>query len=367
LLRFHREHEKFYASAPRERAVSLQRHARTLHALADHWATAVPSTESPLSPYAGAEDLNDSAALQLEGVLFMEGEGTPAELTHLISDLRNTADEYAQTGDWLANAMRASWDIAAALVDITGLEDLLGERHRIIANDWLAADMSGLIARMLVRAADILDKTDFTPAVLRADLAGSRRAASLLHSTAEIINRAPAFDCRDHQPCRRSVQRVGGSGQRQRAPMARVPRTSSADHGDNHLAQSSRLGRCQRERVQRSNDGCPVARGATRVLFTAQLLARGRCDRFSGAAGGPVLARTDPNTRPRLPTPSGLYSTGIASVVGVRRPGRGVGQPCLPRRAPRSDVARPANVRAGSRGREASNSHRSWPCRMVQA
>ena len=190
LSRFHREHEKFYASAPRERAVSLQRHARTLHALADHWAKAVPSTESPLSPYAGAEDLNDSAALQLEGVLFMEGEGRPAELTHLISDLRNTADEYAHTGDWLANAMQASWDIAAALVDITGLEDLLGERHRIIANDWLAADMSGLIARMLVRAADILDKTDFTPAVLRADLAGSRRAASLLHSTAEIINRA---------------------------------------------------------------------------------------------------------------------------------------------------------------------------------
>ena len=190
LSRFHREHEKFYASAPRERAVSLQRHARTLHALADHWAKAVPSTESPLSPYAGAEDLNDSAALQLEGVLFMEGEGRPAELTHLISDLRNTADEYAQTGDWLANAMQASWDIAAALVDITGLEDLLGERHRIIANDWLAADMSRLIARMLVRAADILDKIDFTPAVLRADLAGSRRAASLLHSTAEIINRA---------------------------------------------------------------------------------------------------------------------------------------------------------------------------------
>ena len=33
LSRFHREHEKFYASSPRERAVTLQRHARTLHAL----------------------------------------------------------------------------------------------------------------------------------------------------------------------------------------------------------------------------------------------------------------------------------------------------------------------------------------------
>jgi len=152
LARFHREHEKFYASAPRERAVILQRHARTLHALADRWSSATPSTAAPLSPYAGADDLNDPAALQLEGVLFMEGEGKPAELASLIRDLRTTAEDYSGTGDWLANAMQASWDIAAALVDIPGLEDVLGDRHRIIANDWLAADASALIARQLARA-----------------------------------------------------------------------------------------------------------------------------------------------------------------------------------------------------------------------
>src|SRR5947207_3211551 len=81
LSRFHREHEKFYATSPRELAVELQRHARTLHALADRWSTVAPSTTPPLSPFAGAEDLNDPAALQLDGVLFMEGEGRPAELT----------------------------------------------------------------------------------------------------------------------------------------------------------------------------------------------------------------------------------------------------------------------------------------------
>ena len=190
LSRFHREHEKFYASAPRERAVILQRHARTLHARADRWAMADPSTAPPLSPYAGAEDLNDPAALQLEGVLFMEGEGEPAELTHLIRDLRTTAEDYAATGDWLANAMQASWDIGIALADIEGLEDVLGDRHRIIANDWLAADMSALVARLLVRAADILDKVDYSPAALRADLGHARRAPALVHAAAEIINRA---------------------------------------------------------------------------------------------------------------------------------------------------------------------------------
>jgi hypothetical protein len=50
------------------------------------------------------------------------------------------AESCVQTREWLANAMQSSWDIAAVLIGIEGLEDLLGDRHRIIANDWLAAD-----------------------------------------------------------------------------------------------------------------------------------------------------------------------------------------------------------------------------------
>ena len=39
LARFHKEHERFYASSPLESAVRLQRHARALLALADRWST----------------------------------------------------------------------------------------------------------------------------------------------------------------------------------------------------------------------------------------------------------------------------------------------------------------------------------------
>ena len=81
LSRFHREHEKFYASAPRQQAVVLQGHGRTLCALADRWDTAAPSVRVAFSPFEGAEDLNDPVSLQLDGVLFMEGEGEPAEIT----------------------------------------------------------------------------------------------------------------------------------------------------------------------------------------------------------------------------------------------------------------------------------------------
>lgn len=190
LSKFHRDHEKFYSSAPREQAVLLQRHARTLQALADRWATAEPPQRAVLSPFEGAEDLNAPDAVQLDGVLFLEGEGRPAEITRLIRDLRTIADDAVESGEWLAAAMRSSWEMAAALVPMDGLADVLGERHRIIANDWQAADMTVLAGRLLRRAAEILDHLDLTPAAIRADLAGPRISVKLLYSAAEIIGHA---------------------------------------------------------------------------------------------------------------------------------------------------------------------------------
>jgi len=43
---------------------------------------------------------------------------------------------------WLADAMQATWDTATALLAFPTLADQLGERHRIIANDWEAATKS---------------------------------------------------------------------------------------------------------------------------------------------------------------------------------------------------------------------------------
>ena len=195
LTKFHREHEKFYASSPREFAVTLQRHARTLQALADQWSTTETSTRAVLSPYEGAEDLNSPAALQLDGVLFLEGEGRPAEISQLIRDLRNAAEDQKATGEWLTKAMESSWAVAAVLIEMDDLADMLGERHRIIANDWQAATMNSVQSHLIDRAADILEHVDFTPAALRADLADGRVSTGLLYSAAEMISHAADLCC----------------------------------------------------------------------------------------------------------------------------------------------------------------------------
>ncbi len=190
LTQFHREHEKYYTSAPREQAIVLQRHARSLLALADQWSTTAPVSREPFSPFEGTPDLNAAVATQLDGILFMEGEGEPAEVGRLKRDLRSLSDDAAETGAWLGAAMESSWAMAETLLDTDDLADVLGERHRIIANDWQAALLSGLVAKLLGRAADILDRVDFTPAGLRRDIVGDNVSAKLLYSAAEIINHA---------------------------------------------------------------------------------------------------------------------------------------------------------------------------------
>jgi hypothetical protein len=190
LSRFHRDHEKFYAQEPRVHAVTLQRHARALQALADRWSTVEPQHQTSLNPFEGSVDLNDPAALQLDGVLFMEGQGEPAEISRLKRDLRSLAEDQATTGRWLADAMAATWDAATALLEFPDLADQLGERHRIIANDWQAAELSLLSGRILDRAADLLDRVDFTPGALRADIAGPRQVPGYLYSVAELVDRA---------------------------------------------------------------------------------------------------------------------------------------------------------------------------------
>lgn len=190
LSKYHREHEKYYASAPREQAVVLQRHARSLLALADRWSTTTPTPRTASSPFEGAPDLNAAVAVQLDGILFMEGSGEPAEMVRLKRDLRLMSDDAAATGEWLQDAMQASWAAAESLLEVRELADVLGERHRIIANDWEAALLSALVAKLLRRAVEILDRVEFDPASLRKDLAGDKVSAKLLYSAAEIVGHA---------------------------------------------------------------------------------------------------------------------------------------------------------------------------------
>jgi hypothetical protein len=190
LARYHREHEKFYAHQPLAQAIQIQRASRVLKALANRWADVEPAGCGAPNPYAGCEDLNAPEAMEAAGVLFMEGEGEPAELERLKRDVAALAGDFESTGAWLAKAMEASWETGKALLPHPPLAGLLGERHRIIANDWQAAGISTLTGRLLRRALEVLEPLDLTPAGIRADLGAARSCPAYLYSASELLDRA---------------------------------------------------------------------------------------------------------------------------------------------------------------------------------
>ena len=186
----HRQHEQFYGVAPREQAVVLQRRARTLFALADRWMQDAEVPEVAVSPYQGADDLNAAAATQLDGVLFMEDAREPVELVTMKRDLRAVAADSQAAGEWLDAAMTSAWAFVPELFPVEGLEDVFGERHRIIANDWRGASVIAVAGRALDRAVDLLERVDFSTVALREDLRHTRASVGLVTSAAELIDHA---------------------------------------------------------------------------------------------------------------------------------------------------------------------------------
>ena len=120
LSRFHRQRAIFDAQDARVQAVEPQRRSRTLCALGDRWSTVIAAPLDALNPYEGSDDLNAGEAIQLDGVFFMEGQGEPIELTRIKRDLRTVGADATETGNWLADAMAATWETATASSPTTG-------------------------------------------------------------------------------------------------------------------------------------------------------------------------------------------------------------------------------------------------------
>lgn len=133
------------------------------------------------SPVPGAPDLNDERAIEASGVLFMDGEGEPGELASIKRRPADLAHENQGTGEWLGNAMKASWQVAEQLLQFPELADVLGERHRIIPNDWQNANTATVIATSWTAPSRSWSAwTSYQPRCKRTWLARDRRGTTYL-------------------------------------------------------------------------------------------------------------------------------------------------------------------------------------------
>jgi hypothetical protein len=192
---YHREHERFYAQSPLQQSVKLQQASGILKTLANLWSNVQVQNDPKirLNPYAGCDDLNEPAAIQHTGVLFLEGSGEPSEISRIKRDLDSLARDCEETGKWLSKAMESIWEAQRPLIQVASLADMLGERHKIIANDWQSAHLQSLISQIIKRALELLQRIDFTPASIRNDLTKTRSYPAYLYSASELLDTAADY------------------------------------------------------------------------------------------------------------------------------------------------------------------------------
>lgn len=155
------------------------------------WAGSLPI--AALSNQTGCIDVAASASDPLnEGVLLRVAALSAEIQTHKLA-LRTLADDLTKVSGWLARASGSSWDAAKAVRQKLGLAGVLGDDQRVIAKDWLAADMNALLGTLLRRAVAVLDRVDLSPAAIRVDVAGQRSYTLLVQLAAEMLERAAAL------------------------------------------------------------------------------------------------------------------------------------------------------------------------------
>jgi hypothetical protein len=172
---YHREHERYYTWQKMEMAADVSREANRLKVVADVWLTdggGAPSDATDFSDpryqAAGCDDLNARSAIAGIGVLFMEGQGEPAEIRALKAKLRGLSFGLTSAGQWLGEKMDAAWEREAVLLT-PELIDAAVPRFQTILTNWRGARDTLLVGKLFALAVDCLDRIDYTPAAIRRD------------------------------------------------------------------------------------------------------------------------------------------------------------------------------------------------------
>ncbi|GAA3219968.1 hypothetical protein [Nonomuraea helvata] len=194
VARAHREHERYHSLLKLEEAATLRRDSNALKVLADRWLEAPDGEHHPVpvdSAYGavGCTDLNDPVVVATTGILFMEDEPAPAELTAIEGRLQAAAAEYGQLSRWLVEKMAAAWPRLTAALLTPELADAARPRFTALSHTTAAGTAYGLAAQLLHAAVHAMRGQDLSPHGVRADPAA---AATMLRSAAWLADQAAA-------------------------------------------------------------------------------------------------------------------------------------------------------------------------------
>lgn len=126
-------------------------------------------------------------------LLLLKAAEAPHAAQEISRRLVDLAQQFGAVTKWLLQSARVSCDSVQKAPRHEQPLAVLRDDHRVIARDWLGADMNAGISRLLLRAAQILDNVDLSPRAIHDDLLGSRDLRVPLQAAASVLERAGAL------------------------------------------------------------------------------------------------------------------------------------------------------------------------------
>lgn len=130
-------------------------------------------------------------------LLLLKAAEVPHAAQVISQQLVDLSQQFSAVTKWLLQSARVSCDGVQKAPRHEQPLAVLRDDHRVIARDWLGADMNAGISRLLLRAAQILDDLDLSTRAIHDDLLGSRDFLVPLQAAATTLERAGALaaDC----------------------------------------------------------------------------------------------------------------------------------------------------------------------------
>jgi hypothetical protein len=150
---------------------------------------AKPPASTTVTRAGGCIDLSAIANLREVDALFELIDTAASRIPQLQQDMASLAQDFQTTGGWLGDTMASSWANVQAMRPAVRYASVLDEGHRVVAKDWLTADIHQLIATLLRRAIRPLDRLDLSLFAIRVDLDGPRHYELLLRSVGGMLGR----------------------------------------------------------------------------------------------------------------------------------------------------------------------------------
>lgn len=175
---------------PLDGATKIHTTSRSLAVLAGSWAGADADSRTWNHILPRCIDVGQVATRAESDLLRLRAAAMSAEIQRIKLGTRALVEDFQKVGEWLARAAGSTWDAAKTVRRTMALASTLDEDHRVVAKDWLAADMNRLIAWLLRQAIALLDRLELTSEAIEADLLGARCYGNILRSAAGMLDHA---------------------------------------------------------------------------------------------------------------------------------------------------------------------------------